>query len=105
MVPNESEGIDRLKSHLRFYEDLVRDQAAQIASLKAEVAYLKTRTRRQKTTQDGLSKIEVAQVYGFYTKDSLHPSNTVLPSHYKQRIHQHRRSKRLRGSESPITPL
>ncbi|KAI0752076.1 hypothetical protein C8Q74DRAFT_1373875 [Fomes fomentarius] len=61
MGPNASEEIDRLKSHLQFYEGLVKDQAAQIASLKAEVAYLKTRTRRQKTTQDGLAELEVAQ--------------------------------------------
>lgn len=33
--------MDKLKSKLQVYEDLLKEQAGEIAALKAEVAYLK----------------------------------------------------------------
>ena len=42
--------MDKLKSKLQVYEDLLKEQAGEIAALKAEVAYLKR--QQPQPTQD-----------------------------------------------------
>ncbi len=41
MGSNGNDELEKLKSHLQVYEGMLRDQAAAIASLEAENAYLK----------------------------------------------------------------
>lgn len=52
----------KLKSHLKVYEDLLRDQAAEIASLKAEVAYLKKQVLVESQNKGPAGKVNAAQV-------------------------------------------
>ncbi|KAI0752078.1 hypothetical protein C8Q74DRAFT_1373878 [Fomes fomentarius] len=50
MESNRNDELEKFTSHLQVYEGLLRDQAAEIASLKAENAYLKKQLE-EKTTQ------------------------------------------------------
>ncbi len=50
MGSNGNDELEKFKSHLSVYEGLLRDQAAEIASLKADDAYLKKQLE-EKTTQ------------------------------------------------------
>ena len=53
--------IDRLKFHLQVYEGLIQSQAVEIASLKAEVAYLK---KQLKTKDTLVSRLQAEHVCG-----------------------------------------
>ena len=59
MEPTSSDTVDKLQSHLQVYGGLIQNQAVEIASLKAEVAYLK---KQLKARDDGANGLQAGQV-------------------------------------------
>ncbi|KAI0753223.1 hypothetical protein C8Q80DRAFT_1267640 [Daedaleopsis nitida] len=64
-MTSPDDASSKLKTHLKVYEDLLRDQAAEIASLKAEVAYLK---KQLVEPQNEGTKADAAQLQAKNTK-------------------------------------
>lgn len=65
--------VDRLTSNLQVYEGLVKDQAAEIAALKAEVAFLKKQVHNRENSSRQEGKVSVICFLYFITLTNIVP--------------------------------
>ena len=74
MGSNANDEVDKFKSHLQVYEGLLKDQAGEIASLKAEVAYLKKQLKtheEQNTTATHAVQVARIECLLFYADQTF----------------------------------
>ncbi|RPD54256.1 hypothetical protein L227DRAFT_355563 [Lentinus tigrinus ALCF2SS1-6] len=74
MASRSDDEMEKLKSRLQVYEGLLKDQAGEIAALKAEVAYLK----QQRQHQSASTSAAVSSAQGLQRSESRPTSNSVV---------------------------